>query len=99
MENCTAGIEAHCLEGGMREQAVCGIEVGCEVPGVVGDGEGGLVGDGEGCMVGDGEGCMVGDGEGGMVGDGEGCMVGDKGKGSEGVGGCMSAVVGMEPED
>ena len=47
-------------------------------------------------MVGDGEGCVVGDGEGCMVGDSEGCMVGDKGKG---VGGCMSAVVGMEPED
>ena len=70
MENSTDCIEEHCLEGGMREQAVCGNEVGCEVPGVVGDGEG--------------------------------CMVGDKAdvsKGSEGVGGYVSAVVGMEPED
>ena len=39
----------------MRPQLspVCGTEVGCEVPGVMGDGEGGVVGDSEGGMVGD----------------------------------------------
>ena len=64
MDNYIDGIEARCLDGGMREQAVCGTEVGGEVPGVVGDSEGG--------------------------------MMGDKGKGSEGVGGCVSAVVDMD---